>query len=202
DRAPVVIVPATPTASEADAFTLTVHAADPDGQPLASLTADLSGLPAGNSATFIPDLGDTTGTLFWTPAYDDAGSYTVTFIAANVVSGSTTTKITVINLDRAPSIAAPLAAAVAETQQVSVTLHAADADGEAIQFLIADLTNLPPGNHATFTVDPGDTTATLEWTPDYDAAGSYEVTFFASNGMSATAGTIITVSNTDRAPLV
>src|SRR5207247_1023760 len=97
DLAPIVIVPATAAATENAAFTLTVHAADPDGQPLGSLTADFAGLPAGNDAAFTPDPGDSTGTLTWTPAYDDTGARSVTVTAANALAGSASNAITVRN---------------------------------------------------------------------------------------------------------
>ena len=78
---------------------MTVTAADQDGDPITSLTADLSGLPAGSAATFVPGPGNTTGTLTWTPVLTDARStpYSVTFTAANDRTGSAATAITVTN---------------------------------------------------------------------------------------------------------
>src|SRR5439155_713359 len=48
----------------------------------------------------------------------------------------------------------------------------------------------------------GNTTGTLTWTPGYSQAGSYTVTFTASNALSGSANTVITVNNVDRAPVV
>ena len=53
-------------------YYVNVTAADADGDAITSLTA--SGLPAG--ATFTPGPGNTSGTLDWTPGFDQAGSYT------------------------------------------------------------------------------------------------------------------------------
>jgi hypothetical protein len=128
--APIVTVPATVSSPEATTLVLTVLVADPDGQPISSLLADLSGLPPG--ATFTAGPGRTTGTLMWTPGYTQAGGYTVTFFAAaGGLSSSAGTTITITNVDRAPVVAAPAAASVSETSPLTVTVHAADADGDA-----------------------------------------------------------------------
>src|SRR5439155_24563170 len=83
-------------------MTVNVTASDPDGDAITSLSADLTGLPAGNHAVFTPGSGNTTGTLSWTPSFSDAGSYTVTFTASNALSANASTRITVNNVDRAP----------------------------------------------------------------------------------------------------
>jgi hypothetical protein len=77
-------------------------------------------------------------------------------------------------------------------------VRAADIDGDAITSLNANFSGLPTGNNAVFTPGPGDSTGTLTWTPGYTHAGTYSVTFTAANALSASASTVITVSNTDR----
>src|SRR5207247_963506 len=98
DLPPAVTAPSNVPATETSPVTVTVQAGDEDGDPIASLTADLSGLPAGNNAVFTPGPGNTAGTLTWTPTYNDAGSYTVTFTAANALSGSAGTVLRVIDV--------------------------------------------------------------------------------------------------------
>src|SRR5262249_20887343 len=132
DRAPVVTVPAIAPVAEAGHLTLTVRAADPDGQPISSLTADLSALPAGNDAVFTVGPGDTTGTLAWTPTYQDSGSYSIHFTAANARSGAATTLISVSNVDRAPTVEAIPTEATSEGSPVSFKIRAVDPDGDAI----------------------------------------------------------------------
>ena len=193
-QAPVVTAPATASATENQTLTVNVTASDPDGDPITSLTA--SGLPAG--ATFTAGPGNTTGTLSWTPGFDQAGSYTVTFTAANALNGGASTAITVSNVDRAPVASAPATAAGVEGSPLTVNLTASDPDGDAIGSLTAS--GLPAG--ATFTAGPGNTTGTLEWTPTTGDAGSYTVTFTAANALSGGASTAITVSNVDRVPVV
>ncbi|HVE25712.1 MAG TPA: right-handed parallel beta-helix repeat-containing protein, partial [Sporichthya sp.] len=110
DRAPVVTAPATASVAEGHLLTLNFTVADPDGEPITSLTA--TGVPPG--ATFTPGPGKTSGTLSWTPDFTQAGSYSVTFTAGNALSGSGTTAVTVTNADRAPVVTAPATASVAE----------------------------------------------------------------------------------------
>ena len=196
DRAPTVAVPANSSATEMSAFLFTVSASDPDGDAITSLTA--SNLPAG--ATFSADGAQTSGTFAWTPGYDAApGPYTVTFTAANALSGTSTTSVSVMNLDRAPVVSAPATADGAEGRVLSVTVTASDVDGEGMASLVAS--GLPVG--ATFTANETRTSGTLNWTPGYDVAGGpYTVTFTATNALSATTSTVLTVGNVDRSPVV
>ncbi len=187
DRAPVVTAPATAAVAENQALTVNVTAADPDGNAISSLTA--SGLLAG--ATFTPGPGNTSGTLSWTPTTGDAGTYTVSFAAANALTGSANTVITVSNGDHAPVVTAPATAAVAENQTLAVNVTAADPDGEGISSLTAS--GLPAG--ATFTPGPENTSGTLTWTPTFSQAGSYTVTFTAANALTGSASTVITVTD-------
>lgn len=62
-----------------------------------SLTADISGLPLGNDATFTVNSSLTSGTFTWTPTASDSGDYVVTFNSANcLLSGARSTTIHVI----------------------------------------------------------------------------------------------------------
>src|SRR5205807_10583693 len=123
---------------------------------------------------------------------------TVTFTASNGLSGSATTTITVTNIDRAPVVTAPATASVAENAPLTVNVSASDPDGDAIVSLTA--TGLPAG--ATFTPGTGSTSGVLSWTPTFAQSGSYDVTFTASNALAGSSSTTITVTNTDRAPVV
>src|SRR5262249_45731012 len=136
--------------------------------------ADLSRLPPG--ATFTADPGDTTGTFAWTPGYADAGSYTVTFTAANALSGSATLLLLVSKVDQAPAVTAPPTATVAEGGTLTVAVQASDVNGDAIDSLTADLSGLPAGHNAVLTPAPGNRSGTLTWTPSYRDAGTYTVT--------------------------
>src|SRR5207249_2224628 len=127
DRPPVVTAPATVTAVENEMLTLTVSASDPDGEAIVSLTADLSALPPGNDAVFTPGADHASGSLTWTPSYADApGPYTVSFTAANALSGSASTSISVSDVDRAPIVSVAASVTATENGQLSLTVSASD----------------------------------------------------------------------------
>jgi CARDB protein/flagellar hook capping protein FlgD/Big-like domain-containing protein len=98
DNQPVISGPATQAASPGAPMTLVRGASDPDVEPIDSFTADLSGLPAGNNATFTVDASNSTGTLHWTPTATDAGTYVVNFTAFNQLVGLGSTTITVSSI--------------------------------------------------------------------------------------------------------
>src|SRR6185369_4373279 len=105
-------------------------------------TAMLAGLPAGHNAVFTAGPGDTTGTLTWTPTYNDGGTYTVFFIAGNALSATGSADITVANTDRAPVVSAPATAMGSEADALTLTVHAADPDGQPLGSLTANLSGL------------------------------------------------------------
>src|SRR5205814_3289522 len=144
-RAPVIAAPATVSAPEGSPLTLTVHVADADGDPITFMNIDGSRLPAGNHAVFTHGARDTTGVLTWTPTFDDAGSYTITFFAANRLLATASTVVTVTNTDRAPVVTVPAAVSGSETAPLTVDVTAADPDGDPIASLTASLAGLPAG---------------------------------------------------------
>ncbi len=92
DRPPVVlalkqffVIPGTPIAVDVLAF-------DPDGDPIQSLTADLSDLPAGNNAKFVVNSSNTHGRFTWT-APNQKGNFRITFTARNALTGQTITHV-------------------------------------------------------------------------------------------------------------
>jgi hypothetical protein len=93
DRSPILSAPKTVEGSPGSAISITVTAADPDGEAISTLTTDLSGLPPGNNAAFASNGTHTSGTFTWTPAASDSGTYAVTFRGANVLVGYAGTEI-------------------------------------------------------------------------------------------------------------
>ena len=94
DRPPVVTAPDLKGGRQLDPLTFIVTAADPDQDPITSLTA--SGLPPG--ATFTPDGTNTSGTFTWTPPTQTEYLLTlhdVVFTASNARSSSATTLLVV-----------------------------------------------------------------------------------------------------------
>ena len=95
DRAPILTTPVEADATAGERVTVYVTAADPDGDALTALTADLSQLPAGSNATFVPNSTRTEGTFTWTPAASNVrgSGYRVMFTASNTMSDTSGTTI-------------------------------------------------------------------------------------------------------------
>ena len=195
-RPPILNAPDRATVNENLSVVFGVAAFDPDGDPITSLVADLSGLPAGHKARFTPGPENTTGTLSWTTTYAQAGTYTVTFRAANSMSGVATTRITVANVDRSPVVTAPAVVRARVGREVVIEVVAGDPDADAIGSLVADLTRLPPGNNASFTTNDARTGGTFRWTPGATGSGTFGIVFSASNNLSGTATTVLDVRRT------
>ncbi len=200
DRAPAVASPAAVTVTEGELLTLVVNAADADGDTITSLTANLAGLPAGHQAVFTPNAARTAGTLSWTPSYADSGIYTVSFTAANLMSGTHATVITVRYVDRAPAIVAPAAVSGNEGAPIVIAVTASDPDGEALSALTAELSGLPAGHGAVFTSSPDHSAGSLSWSPTFADSGTYAIVFTAANSLSATATSVLHVAHVDRTP--
>jgi len=96
DARPVVTAPGMVLPQDGTPITINVTASDPDGDPINTLTANLSALPPGHNAVFTANGSHTAGTLTWTPTSSDSGNYNVTFAATNFLSGTKTTVIHVI----------------------------------------------------------------------------------------------------------
>jgi len=196
DRAPVVTAPATASTPENALLTFTVNASDPDGDAILSLTAAGSAITGGG--TFTANASNTSGTFSWTPNFTQAGNYAVTFTASNALSGAATTTISVGGPGRPPVVLAPATASAPPNAPMSFTVSAADPDGEAI----VSLTAAPLPSGATFTSNAAHTSGTFAWTPTNAQLGTYSVTFTASNTLSGSATTAITVTASDRPPIV
>jgi len=89
---------------------------------------------------------------------------------------------------------------VTEGSLLTINVTANDPDGDAISSLTATGTAISAG--ATFSAGPGNTSGQLTWTPGSSDAGSYGATFTASNALSGSASTAITVNNLNNDPVV
>jgi PKD repeat protein len=177
---------------EGDTLHLSVTATDPDGDSLI-----LSALDVPENASFTDNF-DNTGTFDFYPDYAQAGLYTVTFIASDgELADTEQVSITVVNVNRAPVLSEIGPQSVDEGSHLSVPVSATDADGDS---LILSADGVP--TNATF-VDNFDGTGTFTFDPDFDQAGTYPVTFVASDGeLADTEQVSITVVNVNRAPVL
>jgi hypothetical protein len=177
------------TATEGVPRTLKCSSAtDPNAD---QITYSASGLPEG--ASFDP----ATRTFSWTPSFNQAGVYSITFTATDShptspLSCSETITLTVANVNRAPVLDSIGNRSVDENSTLSLTLGATNTDGEKITY---SATGLPSG-----AVLDGATGA-FSWTPSYSKAGNYTVTFKVSDGVYSDSETVtIFVANVNRAP--
>jgi len=163
-------------------LTFTVSATDADVGD--TLTYSATDLPLGAS------FNTTTHIFEWTPTDSQGGTYHVTF---QVTDGSVAVTETIrIVVNEAPVLAAIGNKSVSEGSTLSFTISATDPDGDAITY---SATDLPTG--AAFAG------RTFTWTPSYTQAGTYNVTFAATDGIAQDSETItITVNNTNRAPVL
>jgi len=178
DHPPVVTAPKAASGAEGSEITFSISANDPDGPAISSLTADFSGLPIGNNATFTPEASNTAGVFRWRPGFQDSRPtpYAVTFTAANVRSASATTKITVTDINRAPT---------------------ANADGPYTAFSGVPLTfdgtgsSDPDGDPLTYAWVFGDGSTGSGATPahSYASIGLYGVALTVSDGLASSLAT-------------
>jgi len=163
DRAPVVSSPATAGGKAGVPIVVNVTASDPDLDAITSLGA--TGMPAG--ATFTAGSGNTTGTLSWTPASNQVGSYSVTFTASNAGSGSAGTAITVTAANKLPtaSLVVTPGTGNAPLAVIANASASSDSDGTIVsyRFDFGDGTSpsVQTSPNASHTYAAGNWTATL-----------------------------------------
>jgi len=204
---PVITTPALVEGTVASPVSVTATATDPDAGQLVTLSQAnnapfLSG-PASVGPTTTPSI-----TLSGTPNSTQAGNYTIHWSASDNVmptpgTSVATTTVRVKAIDLPPTVTVPATVAVWEGSPLSLVAVATDPNGDAIGNLTAAGTALAAG--ATFTKNSSNSAGTLSWTPTYTQAGSYGVTFTATNTLTGSASTAITVTDafpSDRAPVV
>ncbi len=159
--------------SEGLNLNIDVHATDADGQ---AITYSATGLPAG--ATFNPGAR----TFAWQPSFGQAGTYHVTFHAADTQLAEDTEDVTLTIANRAPgSNTAPVLDPIADrttrvgsTMRFTVTAHDRESDP-----LTYGATPLPA--NATF----DGSTGVFTWTPQLGAQGDYTLLFRVADPSAA-----------------
>lgn len=186
NRSPVIDAISDKTVSENSSLTFTVSASDADGDTVAVTAGTLPSGAAFNTSTRV---------FTWTPGYTQAGTYTVAFTASdgNGGSSSQSAKITVTDANRAPVFTVVGAKTVAENTLLGFTVSATDPDGDSVTYSASGLPSDAVFQNATFS-----------WTPGYDRAGTYTVTFTAGDGKGGTSSMAvpITVTNVNRTPVM
>ncbi len=182
------------TADEASLYSLKINATDPDEEDKGKLTVDVSNLPQGAS------FDASSATISWTPGYEQSGNYdgiNITVTDPAGLSAQTTFTITVNHVNRAPEIQVPGSQTGTENEPLSFSVSASDPDSEDDGKLQMRANNLPSG--ASF--DAG--TGSFSWTPGFDQAGNYTLSFTVSDGQAeASADVEVSIANVNREPSV
>jgi PKD repeat protein len=156
---------------EAQTLEFRVSSTDPDADSLI-----LSAVDVPLNATFV-DSGNGAGSFVFNPTYDQAGVYNVTFIVSDGnLADSELVSITVNDVNRAPELDSIGSKMVEEGQILEFRINATDPDGDGITLTAEDV----PTN-AVF-VDSGNGAGSFTFDPDYTQAGTYYITFIASDG--------------------
>ena len=180
-RPPVMANLASPvSATEGQAVVINVTATDPDTNETLTLTSQ--GLPAG--ATFPPTNGTngTVGQQFnWTPAFNQSGTYVVTFIVSDNCAPTPLTDSRQVTLVVADANRLPVANSRTGTDRVTttediavpITLSATDGDSDPLTYSIVTA----PAHGTLSGVPPS-----LTYTPTLNFNGNDSFTFKANDG--------------------
>lgn len=198
DNPPVIASPATVNAVATYPTSFIVTVSDPDGDPITKLEIEgtqNTALPAGATVTI--NASNTSATFHWTPTAAQVGNYGIDETAASGFLQVVKVTRVVVRADQAPVVTAPAFVAGTESAALSFTVSASDPDANPI----ASLTVAPIPTGATFVANAANTAGTFAWMPGLSQAGSYPVVFTASNALSASATTVVTVTDQNRAPI-
>ena len=127
----------------------------------------------------------------YTTTYEDAGTHTVKAdVSDDVSSASKLWSVNVKNVNRKPILEKIDDIKVKETDKVIITALATDADKDRINYSINDKRFTQEDNAFT-------------WDTDYDSAGVYQITLYASDGQDTVSQTFtVTVENVNRPPVI
>ena len=186
NQAPVLATIGAQTTTENINLSFAVSAVDPDATTPVLTT---STLPSG--AVFV-DSGNGSGSFNWTPTFIQSGSYFVIFYASDgVASDSEVVSITVNEAGNQPPVLSTIGAkSTTEGNNLNFSITASDADGTNATL---STSTLPSG--VTF-IDNADGSASFDWTPNFIQSGSYNITFYASDGL-ATDSEVVTITVTE-----
>jgi hypothetical protein len=175
NRKPKLEKIAAQSAAENEAFTIELKATDLDKEDEGKLTFSIANLPQGAALEG--------NKLSWTPSYDQSGKVTLNVkvtdsgIDGVALSDETQLVINVKNVNRAPKIADLSSVSGAVEQPISFSVSVSDDDKEDEGKVKVAAQGLPKGAKFKGT--------TFEWTPTSKQAGSYDVTFTASDKSGA-----------------
>ncbi len=163
------------TGAENIPYQYTVTAEDLDGD---TLSYTLTTAPPGMAISL-------TGSITWTPDFDQAGDYTVVVeVSDGQLSDVQTFVVMVANTNRAPVITSSAAVSGVVNAEYRYQLIASDPDGDS---LIFQLLTAPAGMNI-------DTSGLVIWTPTEVQQGTNEVRLLVEDGLGGSASQNFTVN--------
>jgi PKD repeat protein len=192
NQRPVLTAIADTTIDENTTLVINAAAVDSDGD---SLLLSATGVPA--NATFIDNFNGT-GQFNFSPSFFQAGLYNVSIIASDgLLADTEAVSITVLNVNQLPVLAPIGSLNVQEGMLLSVLITASDADSTIPAIT---LQGAPSG--AIF-ADSTNGRASFVFTPGFNQAGVYPLTFVASDGVAADSEQVtLTVTDAGNQPPV
>ncbi len=185
NRAPVITSTAVTTGVEQDLYQYRVTATDPDGDVLSFV---LTTAPAGMTIS-------ATGTISWTPSFNQSGQHSVTVIVSDgQLSDSQAFIVLVADTNRAPNITSTPVTTGTENTPYRYPIVASDPDGDALTY---ELTQAPNGMQI-------DSQGVTQWTPSYEQAGDYSIiiTVTDTQGASDQQAFTLTIADVNRPPII
>jgi PKD repeat protein len=174
------------TLNETDTLRVRIHGTDPDGDTPALFVRNN---PANSS--FV-DSGNGAGSFTFTPTYDQAGVYQVTFAATDgALLDSEVVEITVDNVNRPPELDSIGSQAVAEGGTLQFRIHASDPD---LDLIVLSASGVPANS---IFADSGNGAGSFTFNPDYTQAGTYSVTFVAIDTLGGMDDEVVQITVTE-----
>jgi len=192
NKFPVLAAMADTAVHENDFFFLQAQAVDADGD---SLVYSLTSSPPGMA------INSLTGALSWTPGYDQAGVYDITVRVEDGSGGddAVTFRLTVINVNRKPELAAAIFSNATEDNPYSDTLAVHDPDRDDA-FIFELLT--APAWLSVYTVDSLGILTGMPVNDDVGMDFPLVIRVIDSGGLTDTLNSVISVLNTNDPPVI
>jgi len=186
---------------ENNTIVVPINATDGDGN---SITLNATGIPFTANPPFanLTDNGDGTGSILFTPGFDDSGLHTVIVTATDDgVPPKDATEIfllNVTNVNFSPILTSIGPKSVVENNILNFTVTATDADLDTLT-ITSNATAFPFGSINDF----GNGTASLEFNPTFTDAGIYFINVDVTDGIDSDNEVFtLNVTNTNQAPIL
>ncbi len=174
NQAPVLAPIGAKSVDEGQSLVFRFSASDPDGT-----TPTFTVLNNPTNSSFV-DSANGAGSFTFSPDFTQANVYNVTFIASDgSLADTEIVAITVNNVNQAPVLATIGAKSVTEGQTLTFRFLATDPDGAT-----PSLTVVNNPTNSSF-VDSANGAGSFTFSPSFTQAGTYNVTFIASDGSLA-----------------